>query len=454
MAYTEQRAGPQKAVVEYPLPGARQTHEIVAIDDVLVISQQDCSGLLKVPLDNMTGRPTAVKRFQMGNSKYSGFHGLFASKKHPGCVWGTLQLDSTILLIDPHAKDVNRPPEKISEYHLPSQVWGPHVVIEDGFDVWTTCKGSGHLVKINTRLPQKDDRAFTVYECHGRPIFVAVHPTSKEVYASLDLESKILRINPEKRVQSLIDIPPERGSSPVGLIAGDDGNVWFVLVGNKSGGTGTFGCISSTGNITWIKLPVLNANVGLIHLAFQPKINSGFIINNHEDNADMKNKEVIRLWLLGSTLASAQSLDAIFSVTLQGERVPRQDTIALPTQQSFTHRLRVVRQDTIALPTQQCFAHRLLPYRSGLFVTELGVSMLAHATGEGIRLGGDVNHILRQSYQIPSETSDAYALWGLGRYSDSLRYDSQDAPERMLPLSGQDQDQDQEDKALPLPKKR
>ncbi|KAJ7561953.1 hypothetical protein O6H91_03G049300 [Diphasiastrum complanatum] len=433
MADTAQRVRPQKAVVEYPLPGARQTHEIVAIDDVLVISQQDCSGLLKVPLDNMTGRPNAVKRFQMGNSKYSGFHGLFASKKHPGYVWGTLQFDSTILLIDPHAKDLKKRPEKISEYHLPSQVWGPHVVIEDGDDVWTTCKGSGHLVKINTSLPQQDDGAFTVYECHGRPIFVAVHPTSKEVYASLDLENKIFRINPKTGLQSLIDIPPERGNTPVGLIAGDDGNVWFVLVGNKSGGTGTFGCISSTGNITWFKLPILNANVGLIHLAFQPKINSGFIINNREDNADMKNKEVIRLWLLGSTLVSAQSQDAIFSVTLEGERV--------------------VRQDTIALPTQQCFTHRLLPYRGGVFVTELGVSTLAHATGEGIHLGGAVNHILRQSYQIPSETSDAYGLWGLGRYSDSLIYVSQDALERPVPLNGQDQDQ-QEDKVLPLPKKR
>jgi hypothetical protein len=56
-------SSPVKAVVEYPLPAAGQTHEILVVnDDLLIISQQTDGSLIKVALDN-DGKPvTQCKR--------------------------------------------------------------------------------------------------------------------------------------------------------------------------------------------------------------------------------------------------------------------------------------------------------------------------------------------------------------------------------------------------------
>ena len=51
-------SSPVKSVVEYPLPAAAETHEIIAVsDNLLLISQQTDGSLVKVSLDS-NGKPT------------------------------------------------------------------------------------------------------------------------------------------------------------------------------------------------------------------------------------------------------------------------------------------------------------------------------------------------------------------------------------------------------------
>lgn len=198
---------------------------------------------------------------------------------------------------------------------------------------------------------------------------MAVHPTSGDVYASLDNSSRIWRLNKTSGSSNEIEIPAERGKTPVGLIAGPDGNVWFVLLSGSSGGTGTFGRISSGGEITWFHLTsMMGATAGLIHLAFDPRDGAGS-----------------RLWLLGSSMASMMALNAVFAVTLGDDAA------------------RIATQTTTALATQHSMTHRILVHRGGVFVTELGVSTLALITGAAVTRD-----------DVVSETWDAYSLFGQG----------------------------------------
>src|ERR1700760_1359257 len=66
---------PAKSVVEYPLPAAAQTHEIIAVNDhLLLISQQTDGSIVKVALDN-NGQPTGARKWTATN-QWSGLHGL------------------------------------------------------------------------------------------------------------------------------------------------------------------------------------------------------------------------------------------------------------------------------------------------------------------------------------------------------------------------------------------
>lgn len=364
-----------KTVVEYPLPAAQQTHEQVAVgENLLLLSQQTDSSLVKVALDPDTGRPRAAAKHTV-ESPFAGLHGLVASQAYPGKVWATLQFDSVLLLLDPVADDLDQPPQVLQRIPLPAPARGPHGVIEHGDDLWTTCKDSSYIVRVNHREPQD----ISIYACGPRPIFAAIHPTSGDLYASLDQSSRIFRLVKDSGSTEEIAIPADQGSTPVGLIAGEDGNVWLVLLGGGSGGTGAFGRISANGEVTWFHLTSMaGKQAGLIHLAFDP----------HGENPGS------RLWLLGSSMASHMAVNAVFAVTLadDGSRIASQVTISLPTPYSMTH--------------------RVMTHRSGLFVTELGVSVLAHIPKGTAALAETI-----------SETSDSYSLFGLGALASRVVYE-------------------------------
>ncbi|MFL5538263.1 MAG: hypothetical protein ACJ8J0_04695 [Longimicrobiaceae bacterium] len=360
-----------KAVAEYPLPAAWQTHEVAyAGHNVLVVSQQTDSVLVQVAIDPATGRPLEAAGHVIATPR-SGLHGLHASKANPGCVWATLQFDDRLLLIQP-GTSVEMPPTILHEIAIPAPARGPHVVIEDGDDLWTTCKDSSHVVRVSA----SDPADATVYPCSRRPIFVARHPGSDLVYASLDKTSRILEIDPTEGRTSETAIPAEEGTTPVGLVTGPDGNVWFVLLGSSSGGTGTFAKIAGDGSIVWYRLTSSTASsAGLIHLAWSESPDGGPV-----------------LWLLASSTASMMIPNAVVRVTFQDDY----RTIAT--------------QETLSLPTQMSMAHRVLPLGGNLYVTEMMSSVLAHIP------------VAQAPRPAVDEASDYYGDFGLGQPADHVVY--------------------------------
>lgn len=361
------------SVSEYRLPGAQQTHEIVAVGgDLLVLSQQTSSTLVKVALDPATGAPRAAARFPVG-SAWSGLHGLFASARWPGSVWATLQFDDAVVLLDVGGA-AERPPRITRTLPLPRPVRGPHVVVEDGADLWVTGKDSHHVLRINPDNPAD----YTVWPCSPRPIFVARDRNTGLVYASLDQSSRILLIEPQSGGAWEIDIPAEKGSTPVGLVTGADGSVWFVLLGNASGATGTFARVTGDGEIAWYRLTsMVGAGAGLIHLSFPPAAAGA----------------PPRVRLLGSSMANMSAVNAVFDVEFDGADYGR-----------------VAVQRSVVLPTQHSMTHRLLSLGDSVYVCELGVSTLAQVKlppGEAERV---------------DETSDFYSLYGLGLPADVVEY--------------------------------
>jgi streptogramin lyase len=362
---------PVKTVVEYSLPAAAQTHEILALsDDVLLISQQTDGSLVKVAL-NKNGQPTRARKWTPTNER-SGLHGLalYFSLKDGflvRTVWATVQFDNAILQIDPRTDDINLPPQVIETIPIPSPAFGPHSVVGNKGNLWITCKDSSHIVRINIDNPD-DHRVWAVSR---RPIFVAVHPTSGDVFASLDLSNKIWHYKNDERNGEEIAIPPEKGSTPVGLIAGADGNAWVVLLGNKTTGTGTFGRINKDASIDWFTMfSDIGSTAPLLHLAFD--------------------QDPTRFWLLGSSTGCPSCVNAVFTVKI--------DNIST----GGTANPRIAIQNTILLPTQRSQAHRVISHRGSLYITELTTSTLAHISGAAIN-GLDV-----------SETWDQYSDYGLG----------------------------------------
>lgn len=369
-----------KIVTEYPLPGAVQTHEMAVVgDNMLVISQQTNSTLVKVQLDPITGRPNACARFLIDDF-WAGLHGLAASQVHPGHVWASLQFKSLLIRINV-GLDLASSPTVEQTITLPSSVSGPHCVCECGQDLWTSCKDSGHVVRVNQSAPTD----CSIYPCSPRPIFIAMHPTSSDVYASLDLSSKIWRLVCSTGETTEIDISPTKGNTPVGLVAGPDGNVWFTLVGDTSGGTGTFARIFATGEFQWFSLTTaVGTKAGLLHLAFDWDYHLQQLTPNNSGDS-----LYIHMWLLGSSLLAdeGKSIDAVFTVIIDSKKG------AIATQTSTF------------LPTQLCATHRVLPHRTGLFVTELSKSSLAHIAG---------GSVLKPADGV-GETKDFYSDFGFGQ---------------------------------------
>jgi streptogramin lyase len=144
-----------KRVTEYPLPAASQSHEMIAVpnSNTLLVSQQTNSSLVKVALDPATGAPVRAVVHLVGTPT-DGLHGLCNSQLYPGMVWATLQFTSQVVLLDPKAANVDEPPAILKTYTLPIGARGPHVVIEDGPNLWVTAKDGGQVVRIAHQQPQ------------------------------------------------------------------------------------------------------------------------------------------------------------------------------------------------------------------------------------------------------------------------------------------------------------
>ena len=361
---------PVKTVIEYSLPAAAQTHEVLAVsDNLLLISQQTDGSLVKVALKD--GQPTSIRKWTVTNER-SGLHGLALQLPMGGdcsvrTVWATVQFDNAILRINPGGEDVDSPPQVIETIPIPSPAFGPHSVVQKDANLWISCKDSSHIVRININNPNN----YQVWAVSRRPIFVAVHPTSGDVFASLDLSSKIWHYRNNGGNGEEIAIPPEKGSTPVGLIAGADRNAWVVLLGNETTGTGTFGRINKNASIDWFTMfSDIGSTAPLLHLAFD--------------------QDPTRFWLLGSSIVCPSGVNAVFTVKI--------DNIAT----GGTASPRIAIQNTITLPTQRSQAHRVIFHRGSLYVTELATSILAHVRGAAVN---ELN---------VSETWDQYSDYGLG----------------------------------------
>ncbi|MEM8962680.1 MAG: hypothetical protein AAGD38_14435 [Acidobacteriota bacterium] len=361
-----------KTIVEYPLPGAVQTHELVSVNgSLIVVSQQSDSKLVKMARDPQTGLINAAASFTIGSEK-DGLHGLRASEVFPGMVWATLQFTSKLLLINPNSGSVNAAPEIVRTIDVPFPGRGPHVVIEEGEYLWVTLKDSAHVLHINFNNPSE----YTLYKAARKPIFVARHPTNNRVYVSQDQSSKILEIDTALGFQREIDVPEEEGATPVGLIAGPDGNVWFTLAGPQGGAQGTFVKIDADGEFNYFHLTTdQGSTAGLLHLAFE-----------------VNQTNLPRLHLVASTIADSASFDGVITVTLDA------DYSAIDTQTTYT------------FPTQLSKLHRVLVLGDQLFVTELSTSAVAQI-------------FLPVPAATPiDEDDDYYSLFGQGAADTQVEY--------------------------------
>jgi virginiamycin B lyase len=372
---------PVKAVVEYSLPAAAETHEILVVNDnLLVISQQTNGALLKVALDG-NGEPLGVRSWTATN-EWSGLHGLALDQDTQGnestpTVWATVQFDNAVLQIDPNGSDIDAQPQIIRTIPIPAPAHGPHGILVNKGNLWLACKDSSHVVRISIANP--DDHQ--VWAVSGRPIFVAVHPSTGDVFSGLDLSSKIWHYKNDGGSGEEIAIPPEKGTTPVGLIAGPDGNAWVVLLGNATTGMGTFGRINGDASIDWFSMSSsIGSTAPLIHLAFD--------------------QNPSRFWLLGSSTVCPSCVNAVFTVQMDDLG---QNSSSVP---------RVAVQNTIMLPTQRSWTHRMISHRGSLYITELTTSTLAHVSGVAVQ-GLDV-----------SETWDQYAGSGLGTKAVEIRYNN------------------------------
>jgi hypothetical protein len=333
---------PQRSVVEYGLPPAKQTHELVKVPGapLVLVSQMSNSHLVKLRLDPATEDVVAIGAHPLG-SPTDGLHGLAISRRYPGMVWATHEHGNRLLLIDPGGADVNVAPTVVRTVDIPEGC-GPHYVGEYDDQLWVSLKTSKHVLAIDHTDPTR----YHLYAAEPTPIFVARHPDTGIFYASQDDSSRILRIDHQTRQTTQLEVPEHRGGKPVGLVAGPTG-LWVALLGTREAGTGTFGRIDRLGGVTWFHLRSSEvADAGLLHIAFDPP-------------APARQPSV---WLLGSSIICDDVLDVVVRVTFDPD---------------YTH---IVREEVTVLPTQHCKAHRLLPLRRSLLTTELTSSTVARLT--------------------------------------------------------------------------
>ncbi|KAI8867695.1 hypothetical protein GQ42DRAFT_164625 [Ramicandelaber brevisporus] len=279
---------------------------------------------------------------QLGNET-DGLHGVALSQRYPGHVWMTHENGNRLMLVDPKALFIDLPPVVVKTLPIPAPGKGPHYVGEYGDCVWSTLKGSQHVVRINYNNPSD----YKIWKVASNPIFIAQHPANKKFYVSCDQSSEIHVIDPAKDTTTVISTTANGGAqTPVGLIAGPNGGVWFAMVGTADNGTGKFGFIDKDDKVTYFQLqsPVAK-DASLLHLAF--------------DDHQTDSKKNPGIWLLSSSIVKGNALDAYIRVDFD------------PTYSKITH------EEVAVMPTQRNKAHRLLPLSKRIFATELASSQVA-----------------------------------------------------------------------------
>ncbi|CAG8574450.1 6889_t:CDS:1 [Cetraspora pellucida] len=326
---------PNQYIVENQLPFADETHELVQVKDIVLISQFVNSVLVKVQVDKY-GVAQRVAGFQIANPN-SSLHGLALSTKYTGMVWLTLEADNKLVLIDPVVASATDAPKVIKEINVPQPGYGPHEIGEYETDLWVSLKTSYDVLRINYEKPTD----YYIYKAVPRPIFVAQHPINKMFYSSEDESSKIMKINPATGVTTQIAVNAIAGITPVGLISGPKG-IWFTLHGNETASTGTFGFIDQDDKIVYHKLTSsLGKDAALFHLVF-----------------DVAYEINCKLYLLSSSLKNPKALDMVIKVTFDEQWTT------------------IKAEEIIVIPTQQCKVHRILSTQFNIFATELTSSKL------------------------------------------------------------------------------
>jgi len=349
-----------RRLTEYLLPITTQTHEIAHVpgSKFLLVSQMSNSHLVKIEIDPATEQPMAYQSFPMGQSNESGLHGLWTSTAFPGKVWTSLQRENKLLLIDPGHTTLSDKPTILRTVDIPEPGNGPHCVFEINGRLWAGLKdpspSTGKYYAFSASLSNTSDG--TLYETLPSPVFIQQYPGTDLIYVTQDTASSIMRIDLSSGKTSQIAIPTSVGVNPVGMTTVATGplkGLWFTLAGNATGGTGTFGRITESGELQFFKLKTpWVAAAGLLHLADA----------STEDGGPA-------LWLLATSLLSAASPDALIWVGFDDKGVD------------------VVGEEAVALGSQGSWAHRVVVLEKTVVATELGAFTLAQLGYKGTAAG-------------------------------------------------------------------
>lgn len=357
MSYNRVTSLVSRSLTEYQLPPATETHEFARIPgtNFVVLSQMSDSLLLKIQLDPATEAPIAFQSFPMGRSNQSGLHGVWPSTLHPGKVWLTLQGENKLLLVDPGAT-LEAAPKILKTIDIPAPGNGPHCVFEIGYRVWAglkvASKQTGGYYVFSAPVEGNNTADYKLYPCLQSPVFIKEDPASGLIYATQDTASSIMSINVETDETAQLPIPASVGSTPVGMTTvsgpGALAGPWFSLAGNATGGSGSFGRVTSNGTLQFfsLKAPQLGTNAGLLHIA----------------DATTKTGGGPALWLLSTSLLSNQSADALIRVTFD---------------KAVT---KIVDEEYIAMLTQNAMVHRVVPMDATVLVSQLHTFTLAQLT--------------------------------------------------------------------------
>lgn len=334
------------------MPVAAETHEFARVpkSNFVLLSQMSDSQLIKIELSPTTEEPVAFHSFPMGKNSNSELHGVWPSAVYPGMMWLTLQADNKLLPVDP-GQDLSTPPSIILTIDIPAPGNGPHCVFEIGNRVWAGLKvaseQTGQYYVFSADVFNPTDQ--TMYPCLNSPVFIKEEPTTGLIYVTQDNDSSIMRINVTSDETAQLPIPPCVGNNAVGMITayGPMSGVWFTLAGNATGGTGTFGHIGSTGEMEFFQLqhPMLGTNAGLLHIADASSVAGG-----------------PALWLLSTSLLSANSPDGLIRVTFDADITS------------------ISGEEYISMLTQNAMVHRVLPMDATVLVSELHIFTLAQLT--------------------------------------------------------------------------